>query len=90
MAERNLPHRGEASLNDDTPTKRRPFPKTPEDFEQDERVAFSREDDHWILEGEDGSEWEWTEYTKKWVLVVCRLPLNCRSPPAQLQHGGFP
>lgn len=53
-----------------TTTGRKPFPKDPEGFAQDDRVAYSEEDNTWTLGDEDGSEWEWIEFTKKWVPLV--------------------
>ena len=50
----------------------RDFPRRKEDFDNDDRIAFSRADNKYILEDEDGTEWEWTEETGegRWVPVV--------------------
>ncbi|KAI9661506.1 MAG: hypothetical protein M1831_003028 [Alyxoria varia] len=40
-------------------TSRLPFPKDTADFEQDPRVSYSRADENWILEDDDGTEFEW-------------------------------
>lgn len=52
------------------------FPKTPAEFEQDTRVAYSAAESKWILEDDDGSEWEYHEMTKQWVpaVSVCSHP----------------
>ncbi|KAF2401204.1 hypothetical protein EJ06DRAFT_529333 [Trichodelitschia bisporula] len=44
-----------------------PFPQAREDFTQDPRVSWSKADEKWILEDEDGSEWEFVEGVGKWV-----------------------
>ncbi|KAI9851805.1 MAG: hypothetical protein M1838_002663 [Thelocarpon superellum] len=43
------------------------FPHTTDEFEADERVSFSKLDQKWILEAEDGSEFEYDEALKRWV-----------------------
>ena len=49
------------------------FPRSPEDFESDPRVSFSKADQKWILEADDGSEFEYDEALKRWVPVVRSL-----------------
>lgn len=39
--------------------ERAPFPQLVDDFESDPRVSFSKLDNNYILEDDDGSEWEW-------------------------------
>lgn len=46
------------------------FPQSVEDFEHDERVSFSRADNKWTLENDDGSEWEWDEIANRWMPTV--------------------
>ncbi|KAI9728622.1 MAG: hypothetical protein M1828_002728 [Chrysothrix sp. TS-e1954] len=48
-------------------SERAAFPQLPEDFEADPRVSYSKLDNKWILEEEDGSEWEFEESRNKWV-----------------------
>jgi len=47
------------------------FPKSLEEFEHDPRVSFSRLDGKWILEAEDGSEFEYDDALRRWIPVVC-------------------
>lgn len=47
------------------------FPKTPEDFETDPRVSYSKLDNKYILENDDGTEWEFDESLQKWIPSVC-------------------
>ena len=49
------------------------FPQTPEDFENDPRVSYSKLDDRWILEEDDGSEWEWDANGNRWIPSVCHV-----------------
>ncbi|OCL10585.1 putative nuclear mRNA splicing factor-associated protein [Glonium stellatum] len=44
-----------------------PFPHLKDDFASDPRVSFSKLDGKWILEDDDGSEWEFDEDLDKWV-----------------------
>ena len=54
------------------------FPKEVEEFDADPRVSFSKLDSKYILETDDGQEYEFDERLKRWVPVV-------RSPPIQLR-----
>lgn len=47
-----------------------PFPKDIADFDNDERVSFSRLDGKYILVDDDGEEWEYSEATGKWFQPV--------------------
>jgi hypothetical protein len=56
---------------DFAPPKRTPFPHAPEDFENDDRVSYSKLDNKWILEDDtDGSEWEFSDALGKWIPSV--------------------
>ncbi|KAI9844425.1 MAG: hypothetical protein M1837_005626 [Sclerophora amabilis] len=46
------------------------FPQTPEEFDADPRVSFSKTDQKWILEAEDGAEFEYEEALGRWVVVM--------------------
>ena len=46
------------------------FPKDPEEFDADPRVSFSKLDQKFILEADDGQEYEFDEALKRWVPVV--------------------
>ena len=54
------------------------FPKEVGEFDADPRVSFSKLDSKYILETDDGQEYEFDEKLKRWVPVV-------RSPPIQLR-----
>ena len=54
------------------------FPKEVEEFDADPRVSFSKLNSKYILETDDGQEYEFDEKLKRWVPVV-------RSPPTQLR-----
>ena len=51
-----------------------PFPQTQNDFASDPRVSYSKLDKKWILEDDDGSEWEFDEDLNKWVPSVRFVP----------------
>jgi len=55
---------------------REPFPTEPEDFDADPRISFSRISSTYVLEDENGDEWEWLASKHKWVPVVRNLPEN--------------
>jgi HIV Tat-specific factor 1 len=59
-----------AELNSNVES-RTPFPRSPDDFDQDPRVSFSKLDNKYILEDYDGSEWEYSETLGKWIPSVC-------------------
>ncbi|KAJ5127178.1 nuclear mRNA splicing factor-associated protein [Penicillium atrosanguineum] len=46
------------------------FPTDPNDFDSDPRVSFSKLDNKFILETEDGQEFEWDAAIKRWVHQV--------------------
>jgi len=46
------------------------FPQSPSAFDDDPRVSFSRLDDKYILETDEGNEYEWDSDLKRWVPVV--------------------
>ncbi|KAI4245880.1 MAG: hypothetical protein L6R42_010075, partial [Xanthoria sp. 1 TBL-2021] len=43
------------------------FPTNPEDFDADDRISFSKLDNKFILEADDGQEFEFDEALKRWV-----------------------
>ncbi|KAF1356115.1 hypothetical protein BDV97DRAFT_341042 [Delphinella strobiligena] len=67
MAESLGPHRGIPPANDAMSAARVTFPQTEEEFKNDVRVSFDRLNNKWVLEDDDGSEWEWNETISKWV-----------------------
>jgi HIV Tat-specific factor 1 len=46
------------------------FPQSPSAFDADTRVSFSRLDNKFILESEEGNEFEWDPALKRWIPVV--------------------
>ncbi len=46
------------------------FPKNREEFDADPRISFSKLDDKFILETDDGHEFEFDDALKRWVPVV--------------------
>jgi hypothetical protein len=59
-----------AGVLPDPPAGRAPFPHTREEFTEDERVSFSKEINRFILEAEDGTEWEFNEPLGRWQEAV--------------------
>ncbi|KAI1082832.1 hypothetical protein F5B20DRAFT_530577 [Whalleya microplaca] len=43
------------------------FPTDPKEFEQDERISFSKLDSKYIAVQDDGSEFEWDAQLKRWI-----------------------
>ncbi|KAL8743018.1 MAG: hypothetical protein Q9190_004589, partial [Brigantiaea leucoxantha] len=43
------------------------FPQNADDFDADERISFSKVDNKFILEAEDGQEFEFDDVLKRWV-----------------------
>lgn len=84
MAESDNSSRGVPPTNDGLAAARVAFPQTQEDFEQDPRVSYSRLDSKYILEDDDGSEWEWDESAARWMPSVRSPP---RSPAESLSCG---
>ena len=50
--------------------ERAPFPSNPEEFDADDRISFSKVDKKFILEAEDGQEYEYDNLQKRWIEVV--------------------
>lgn len=64
----------------DTPA----FPQDPAEFDSDPRISWSMVDEKFILETEDGQEFEYDTGIKRWVQKVCfvsfralRIPQFC-------------
>lgn len=47
------------------------FPTDPLEFDSDPRISFSKLDDQFILETEDGQEFVYDSVLKRWVHQVC-------------------
>ena len=55
------------------------FPQDPSDFDSDPRISFSKLDDKYILETDDGNEFEWNSVLKRWIQTVRpRFTTQCR------------
>ena len=48
------------------------FPQNPEEFDADPRVSFSKLSNKFLLETDDGQEYEFDDGLKRWVPVVRR------------------
>lgn len=59
------------------------FPQNPEDFDADPRISFSKLDNKFILEADDGQEFEFDEALKRWVPAVRPPSIQPRVPPAE-------
>ncbi|BDD54716.1 hypothetical protein MPDQ_000317 [Monascus purpureus] len=46
------------------------FPRDPSEFDSDPRISFSKLDNKFILETEDGQEYEYDTALKRWILSV--------------------
>ena len=46
------------------------FPQNPEEFDADPRVSFSKLANKFILEADNGEEFEYDDALKRWVPVV--------------------
>ena len=46
------------------------LPTNPEEFDADPRISFSKLDKKFILETDDGQEYEFDDGLKRWVPVV--------------------
>jgi HIV Tat-specific factor 1 len=47
-----------------------PLPQDPSTFDADDRVSWSKLDNKFILETEEGNEFEWDTALKRWIPVV--------------------
>ena len=52
------------------------FPQSPSAFDSDPRVSFSRLDNKYILETDEGNEYEWDGDLSRWVPVVGSLSIS--------------
>lgn len=64
-----MEQRDRSPLPPDAPP-RSSFPQNPEEFDADPRVSFSKVDHKFILEADDGQEYEFDEALKRWVPLV--------------------
>jgi len=46
------------------------FPTNPDDFGSDDRISFSKLDNKFLLVQDDGSEFEFDQTIKRWILVL--------------------
>lgn len=52
------------------------FPQNPEDFDADPRVSFSKLANKFVLETDNGEEFEFDDALKRWVPAVRPHPLR--------------
>lgn len=50
--------------------QRTPFPTDPAEFDDDSRIAYSHPNKTYLLEDENGEEWEWLPSVSKWSKTV--------------------
>lgn len=67
------------------------FPQNPEEFDADPRVSFSKLANKFILEADNGEEFEFDDALKRWVPVVRPRPLRIYegAHASYGQDGGF-
>lgn len=65
---------------------REAFPTNPEDFDADDRISYSKTSETYVLEAEDGSEWEFAPKAGKWVAVVRNTPPRMLSSPQRARQ----
>ncbi|KAL9109365.1 MAG: hypothetical protein Q9227_005995 [Pyrenula ochraceoflavens] len=56
-----------ASTSSDANSTFNDFPTEPDEFDSDPRISFSKLDEKWILETEEGAEFEYISGLKRWV-----------------------
>lgn len=81
MSLRNPDERAPVPAPDQAPTA--DFPRDPEEFDSDPRISFSKLDNKFILETEDGQEFEYDTALKRWVQTVSSRRIflrRCASP----------
>ena len=63
------------------------FPKSPSEFDADDRISFSKLDGKFLLETDEGTEFEWDTAVRRWVPVVRYKPCGLlQSPNLKLRH----
>ncbi len=60
------------------------FPKSPEELDADPRVSFSKLDNKFILEADDGQEFEFDDALKRWIPVVRPHPSATEGYPTDM------
>ena len=86
MAE-SLAHRALAPPADAMSAVRVAFPRAEADFEADTRVSYDMANKKWILEEDDGKEFEWVAETQKWIESVRLHPHPRLRHSLQQAHG---
>ena len=65
------------------------FPQNPEEFDADPRVSWSKLDNKFILEADDGQEYEFDDGLKRWVPVVRPHPLTNNEGQSAMAHASY-
>lgn len=60
----------------------RSFPTDPSEFDSDPRISFSKLDNQFILETEDGLEFVYDPVLKRWVHQVCFVHVALHAGPS--------
>lgn len=63
------------------------FPQSPSEFDRDPRISFSKLEEKWILETDEGTEYEYVVGLKRWVPVVGTQTMT-HLLPHTIHHGG--
>lgn len=65
-------------------TRTKPFPKGEEDFKNDDRICFDTADNLYVLEDEDGKQYEWLSAHSAWVekvrFIISLLLISSETP----------
>ena len=65
------------------------FPQNPEEFDADPRVSWSKLDNKFILEADDGQEYEFDDGLKRWVPVVRPHPPANNEGLSAMAHASY-
>lgn len=63
------------------------FPQDPSEFDNDPRISFSKLDNKFILETDDGNEFEYDSVLKRWIPTVCARFFSNWMPPVMSSGG---
>ena len=66
------------------------FPQNPEEFDADPRVSFSKLSNKFLLETDDGQEYDYDDALRRWVPVVRHLSSHEQQRSMCLRAAGNP
>lgn len=70
-AAREGPSTKVVNTSDEYDEGRAGFPSDPSEFDSDPRISFFKLDQKFILETDDGQEFEFDHVLKRWIPIVC-------------------